>query len=93
MKTFNTNEKEFLEKLRIADSYVPDGYELEIDRWSNGENNSIPGWYAMKYSENYGSAELLEEYSTEAIITDDEATINNIDVRKCIEKYGCYYTG
>ena len=47
----------------------------------------------MKYSENYGSAELLEEYSTEAIITDDDAAKNNIDVRKCIEKYGCYYTG
>ena len=32
MKTFSAKEKEFLEKLRIADSYVPDGYELEIDR-------------------------------------------------------------
>ena len=47
----------------------------------------------MKYSENYGSAELLEEYSTEAIITDDDAAKNNIDVRKKKKKYGCYYTG
>ena len=92
MDTFNTKEKELLEDLRTADSYVPSGWELEIHRWWGDEDDSIPGWYAMKYSEERGEAILLEEYSTEPIITENEAIENNIDVDKCIEEYGCYYS-
>ena len=89
----NEKEKEFIEDLHTADSYVPDGWELEIDRWWGDEDDSVPGWYAMKYSEERGEALLLEEYSHEAIITENEAIENNIDVNKCIEAYGCYYVG
>ena len=93
MAKFNAKEKEFLEDLRTADSYVPYGWELEIDRWWGDEGDSVPGWYAMKYSEENGEALLLEEYSLDPIITENEAIENNVDVNKCIRKYGCYYVG
>lgn len=90
---FNDAEKEFLEDLRTADSYVPSGYELEIDREWSCEDDCVPGWYAMKYSEEYGCASPLDEYSNEAIITESEALEKEIDVEKCLDYYGCYYVG
>lgn len=93
MATFNAKEKEFLEDLRIAESYVPDGWELEIDRQWGSEDDAVPGWYAMKYSKEWETALPLEEYSYEPIITENEAIENNVDVEKCLEEYGCYYVG
>ena len=86
MIKFNDAEKEFLEDLRTADSYVPSGYELEIDREWNC-------WYAMKYSKEYGCAYPLDEYSSEPIITEAEALEKEVDVEKCLDYYGCYYVG
>lgn len=91
---FNDYENKFLEDLKIIDSYIPAGYELEIDRWC-GDDDFIPGWYAMKYSEKDGCAYPLNEYYfyTEPIITEAEAIEKEIDVEKCLDYYGCYYVG
>lgn len=93
MINFNTKELEFLEDLRIADSYIPDGYELEINRWWSCYNGTVPGWYAYKYSKEMGASYPLEEYSQEPIITENEALENGVDVEKCLDYYGCYYVG
>lgn len=90
---FNDAEKEFLEDLRTADSYVPSGYELEINRWWSCYNDTVPGWYAYKYSKEMGGSYPLEEYSSEPIITEAEALKKEINVEKCLDYYGCYYVG
>ena len=35
---FNDYENKFLEDLKIIDSYIPAGYELEIDRWCGDDD-------------------------------------------------------
>ena len=87
MRELNVNEKEFMKELEIADSHVPESYELEIDHF----NGLVPGWYAMKYSKERGEAIFLDEYSTESIITDSDAKEKGIDVVKCLDEYDCYY--
>ena len=92
---FNDCEKEFLEDLKIIDSYIPAGYALEIDRWWSCDDDLVPGWYVMKYSEIDKCAYPLNEYYfyTEPIITEAEAIEKEIDVEKCLDYYGCYYVG
>lgn len=90
MIKLNENEQKFIEKLKKAECYVPDGEELEID-YLYAEPDTIykiDGWYAMRY--NGREAILLEEYSTKPIITEEEADELGINVVKCLTKYGCY---
>ena len=84
----NANEKEFMDMLRNAEANISSDYDMELEHF-NGGDDTPSGWWVYKYSEARGEAVIAND--PEPLITDEEAKQKNINVLKCLQKYGCYY--
>ena len=91
MGRFKKREKEFVEAMRDAESWLPYGNDLEMDWFPDEDDPNRDGWYAMRYN-GYESV-LLEEFSQDPLITDDEIEKYNVDVWRCFKAVGCYVCG
>ena len=84
--TLTKSEQKIFDLLDDIESWVPDGYELEIDHWYE----PVAGWYAYKYSEDAGEATPLDGYE-DVLITDEEVDKEKINIIRVLGEYGCYY--
>lgn len=96
MGRFKKREKEFVEAMNDAKSWLPFGTELEMDYYSDwdDDDNIIPercGWYAYYY--NGSEASPLESFSQDPLITDDEIEKYNVDIWRCFKAVDCYVCG
>lgn len=84
-KSFNENEKAFIEMLEKAKCFVKG--ELELDNF-DGE------WFAMDYRADLEGAFYIEiKPYHEPLITDKEAKEKSIDVVKCCDECDISYVG
>lgn len=91
MGRFKKREKEFVEAMNDAKSWLPYGNDLEMDWLQDEDDPSRDGWYAMRY--NGSEAVLLEEFSQDPLITDDEIEKYNVDIWKCFNEVDCFVCG
>ena len=86
----NKYEKKFMEDLRNAEANIYSPYEMEIDHCYDEDNPDLDGWYVYKYNEERGEA-IPDDNCYDPIITDADAERLDVDVIRCLNKYGCYY--
>ena len=84
-KSFNENEKAFIEKLEKAKCFVKG--ELELDNF-DGE------WFAMDYREDMEGAFPIEmKPYDKPLITYEEAEEKGINITKCCDACDVFYVG
>lgn len=83
-ENFNSRELALIEDIRNAEQYIYKNNELEIDLYGDG-------WYACEY--NGDESRILQCFSNEPLITEDEIENENVDVYKVFNYCGVAYCG
>ena len=85
--------QKLLSDMDNAQVYISNNNELEMDYFDdieiNGEHKS--GWFACRYDGH--NSTLLLEFSDEPLITEDEVSEFDIDIRKLFNEHHIAYCG